>query len=417
MDFWRIGNFALFTLLLSLLSVSATQYTLTDPKGRSIDVVLLAKTDRSVSVMRSDGQTFEIGYDLLSSGDREFISQWEPPELPLAESAVDAVVIIQTEKSTGTGFFAHDAGNTYLYTNQHVIADIENVKAIDSRGKHIELGVFQISNSKDIARFEVSRRPALVITDRADPHAEVTVLGNSEGAGVITSGLGRIQGIGPSEIEVDCDFVPGNSGGPVIDSENSVIGVATYISAGDDAPDWVTKDTRYAKARRFTIRPSRIEDWREISREAYARQVHDLEYAIDLFNQVYWTYLMLDEGAGYLSTIPDHWHRDILQILRNHNSRQRRPDATRTYYYENGFLNTSTKSHAGKKEASRRTNLRALMRVIEDEFGDLYNLKNRQLDVGYLLQNKYESAAVLEGWLKSLRKQIQNEIGMSQRSF
>ncbi len=196
MDFWRIGNFALFTLLLSLLSVSATQYTLTDPKGRSIDVVLLAKTDRSVSVMRSDGQTFEIDYDLLSSGDREFISQWEPPELPLAESAVDAVVIIQTEKSTGTGFFAHDAGNTYLYTNQHVIADIENVKAIDSRGKLIELGVFQISNSKDIARFEVSRRPALVITDRADPHAEVTVLGNSEGAGVITSGLGRIQGIG-----------------------------------------------------------------------------------------------------------------------------------------------------------------------------------------------------------------------------
>ncbi|MDQ8196407.1 serine protease [Coraliomargarita sp. SDUM461004] len=410
--------FVVVATVVSTFSVNATERTLTDTKGRTIDVLLLAKTDAGISVMRTDGLELDISYDLLSISDRDFISQWEPPKPELPESPVDAVVIISTTGSTGTGFFAHDAGKTYLYTNQHVISDIFNVKVTDSRGDPVELAELEISNSQDVARFRVRSRPAFLITDSAESNEKVTVLGNSEGAGVITSGPGQIKGIGPFEIEVDADFVPGNSGGPVINSENSVIGIATYISPGDERPDWVTKDTRYSKARRFTIRPSRVEDWRNISREEYAKQIGELESAINLFNQIYWTYLMLDEGKGYVSNIPENWHRDVLQILRNHNSRQKRPDATRTSYYVDGYYTGSTtKSHAETKEASRRANLRALMRVIEDEFGDLYNLKNRQLDIGYLLENKYESAEVLEGWLTSLKGQINNEIAFSKSSF
>ena len=127
---------------------------------------------------------------------------------------------------------------------------------------------------------------------------------------------------------------------------------------------------------------------------------------------------MLDEGKGYLSNIPNHWPRDILQILRNHNSRQKRPDATRTSYYQDGYYVGSTiESHAEKKEASKRANLRSLMRVLDDEFGDLYNLKNRQLDIDYLLNNDFESAKVLEAWLSELRREINNEIGFSKGSF
>jgi hypothetical protein len=404
--------------IISALSVCATERTLTDTQGRTIDVVLLGKTDRGISAMRLDGAEFEISYDLLSQHDREFLSQWEPPKPEMPKHPIDAVVIITTTSSTGTGFFAYDAGKTYLYTNQHVISDIHKVKATDYRGKPVKLGSLEISNSKDIARFKISKRPAFLITDSAESNEEVTVLGNSKGAGVITSGKGKIKGIGPSEIEVDSDFVPGNSGGPVIDSENNVIGIATYITHGDKKPDWVTKDTRYSKARRFIIRPSRVEDWREISREEYAKQVSDLEDAINLFNQIYWTYQMLDEGKGYLSNIPANWHRDVLQVLRNHNSRQKRPDATRTSYYTDGYYTGSTTvSHAKKKEASKRANLRALERVIDDEFGDLYKLKNQQLDIGYLLKNKYESAEVLEGWLKEIKRQIGNEIGFSKGSF
>ena len=411
----------LFSISLSLFlwsTVGATYRTLTDTQGRSIEVVLNGKTDTGILATRMDGVEFEIRYDLLSQADREFISQWQPPKPETPENAIDAVVIINTETSRGTGFFAHDSGKTYIYTNQHVISDIQNVKAKDSKGNLVKLGSLEISNSQDVARFQISKRPALLITDSIESNEAVTVLGNSEGSGVITTGKGTVKGIGATELEVDADFVPGNSGGPVINSKNQVVGIATYILRGDEKPDWVTKDTRYSKTRRFTIRPSRVDDWREIPREEYAKQVGDLNKALLLFDQAYWSYGMLDEGKGYLSNIPNNWHRDILQILRNHNSRQRRPDATRTSYYQDGYyVGSTTESLAEKKEASKRANLRALMRVLDNEFGDLYKLKNRQLDIKYLLNNDFESAKVLETWLSELRRDINDEIGFSKGSF
>lgn len=245
--FFGMLRLLVYTTIISVLSASATERTLTDTQGRTIDVILLGKTDSGISVIREDGAELEISHDLLSQHDREFLSQWEPPKPETPENAIDAVVIIKTETSSGTGFFAHDSGKTYLYTNQHVVSDIQNVKATDSKGDIIKLESLEISNSKDVARFRISKRPALLITDSALPNEEVRVLGNSEGAGVITSGSGKIKGIGPSEIEVDSDFVPGNSGGPVINTDNEVVGIATYLSKADEKPDWITKDTRYAK--------------------------------------------------------------------------------------------------------------------------------------------------------------------------
>ena len=407
---------ALFSISLSLFlwsTVSAIHRTLTDTQGRSIDVVLNGKTDTGILATRMDGVEFEIRYDLLSQADREFISQWQPTKPETPENAIDAVVIINSKTSRGTGFFAHDSGKTYIYTNQHVISDIQNVKAKDSKGNLVKLGSLEISNSQDVARFQISKRPALLITDSIESNEAVTVLGNSEGLGVITTGKGTVKGIGATELEVDSDFVPGNSGGPVINSKNEVVAIATYATRPDEKPDWVTKDTRYAKARRFTIRPSRVEDWRKITREEYAKQVGDLNSAFRLFDQAYWSFSMLDDGEGYLSNIPINWHRDILQILRNHNSRQKRPDTKTSYYQDGYYVVYSSESLAGKKEASKRANLRALMRVLDNEFGDLYKLKNRQLDIKYLLNNDFESAKVLETWLKELRRDINDEIGFS----
>jgi len=67
----------------------------------------------------------------------------------------------------------------------------------------------------------------------------VSAYGDSLGDGVIVEVKGEFQGIGPEVIEVSAPFVPGNSGGPVIDSKTGkVIGVSTYgriIRQSDDA--------------------------------------------------------------------------------------------------------------------------------------------------------------------------------------
>ena len=158
-------------------------------------------------------------------------------------------------------------------------------------------------------------------------------MGNSEGAGVITSSKSRIMGIGPDEIEVESDFVPGNSGGPVINEAEQVVGIATYIKNPVDKPDWAKKDTRYEKPRRFTIRPTRVKDWMLANKTDFYKDHLQIEGLWYLYLQCEWAYQMLNEGKGFVSTLPSSWNKDIKQILNNHNKRQLRPDAKETVRY------------------------------------------------------------------------------------
>ena len=295
-----------------------------------------------------------------------------------------------------------------------MIEDALNVKATDALGQAVVLGKLEVSDSEDLARYRVARRPALVLQDTVMNGAKVTVYGNSLGAGVVTRAEASILGIGPREIEVDADFVPGNSGGPVVNEKHAVGGVATYILRGDDRPDWVTEATRYSKARRFTLRPSRIDDWLEIEPAEYAKQRQRLEAHQFLLRQARWTFLMLSEGKNQVSTLPQNWHPRILEILKNHNKLQEKPDSERTTYTDGFYTYSQTKSFVDKKKAQKRIHLRSLERFIKDEFGEseLYRLE-RSLTIRYLRDNLYDGSSRLVRDLASLTSEIKNEVKFS----
>jgi hypothetical protein len=406
--------FFMVTLSLSL----ADSIVLTDIEGRQLECTLVDKTQSSVLIKNIKGEMFDIPLVRLSKEDRKYLSRWTPPKPEPPENPIDSVVIMRTKdgekKGFGTGFFAYDKGKIYIYTNQHVLSDILNIEAVDSSGNPVTLGQLEVSNSQDLARFEVMKRPALLLIDSVKIGEEVTALGNSIGAGVITSETGKINGIGPKEIEVSCNFVPGNSGGPVINSLGLVIGVATYLKAASP-PDWVKNDTRYTKARRFTIRPSRVDDWIAIKPDDYGRQLKILNDINTKLDQVYWAFEMLSkDGDGYVSRLPANWDRDILEILRNHNSRQLRPDSeTTTYYNSYGYIRSETKDFKKKKEASRRTNLRALERYVKTEFRNMHRVQESYLDVAYFVINKYNGLDLVKQWIESLNKNILKEIEFS----
>jgi hypothetical protein len=409
---------AAFLISLLPLMAGATQRTLTDTQGRQIEVQILAKSADSILVVRSDGFEFEIPMSLLSEADQNFLKTWEAPEPDALDNVIDGVVIIQRRDGTGrgSGFFAHDGGRTFLYTNQHVIAGEPEFRAIDSRGQPITLGQMQISNSQDLVRFRVETRPAFFLEDNVSPSGPVKALGNSQGAGVVTIESGRVLGIGPQEIEVSSSFVPGNSGGPVIDENNKVIGVATYLRRGNERPNWVTAKTRYTETRRFTIRPTRVNDWRELSLAEYDRQYQILQQNRRLFEQGLWTFDVLANGTGFVSSLPETWHRDVLMILSNHNARQRRPDATRTTYYYDGIpINSQTRSHIDAKEASRRANLRALDTFLTREFANIRSLRGSLINIEYLIGG-FNGVDDLDNNINLLRNGIQTEIELSMSS-
>jgi hypothetical protein len=105
----------------------------------------------------------------------------------------------------------------------------------------------------------------------------VVVLGNAEGGGVVNTIIGKIVGIGPSLVEVDAPFVPGNSGSPIIHLKSGkVIGVATYTSTQEY--DLTTEKKLPAPViRRFGYRIDSIKGWQAVNWRAFDAQAAQME--------------------------------------------------------------------------------------------------------------------------------------------
>lgn len=201
----------------------------------------------------------------------------------------NSLVFIKTEgaegeKGTGTGFIALMDGKAYVYTNAHVICGEEGhfTKRISSiktaGGREIptpyELELSETydkdspSGLEDLARFAITLKgeKAYEISglDASDyVGKEVLAYGDSAGAGVMTTLEGKVTALGTDRMEISCEIVPGNSGGPVVLADSKkVIGVSTYLTAGKR--DIWTIGTQFDKIRRFAVRPELVKKWRKM---------------------------------------------------------------------------------------------------------------------------------------------------------
>lgn len=93
------------------------------------------------------------------------------------------------------------------------------------------------------------------------------VLGNMEGARVIQPLPGKLIGIGPDRIEVTAEFVPGNSGSPIIHVKSGkVIGIATYLLQRRFTE---LTESNQAKVRRFGFRLDSVKQWQGLNWQAF----------------------------------------------------------------------------------------------------------------------------------------------------
>jgi putative serine protease PepD len=146
-------------------------------------------------------------------------------------------------QATGSGFVIDEEGR--IVTNQHVVDGAESVEVEFSDGTEVSADVVGTDPSTDIAVLDVDRPSSELTplqfapTGSLEVGSPVIVLGSPFGLeGTLTTGV--ISAVGreiqspngftiENAVQTDAAMNHGNSGGPVLDTNGRVVGVASQI--------------------------------------------------------------------------------------------------------------------------------------------------------------------------------------------
>jgi S1-C subfamily serine protease len=157
-------------------------------------------------------------------------------------STIGAALTEQTGEGTGTAFVVHPQG--VLVTCAHVVEGASEINVVID-GAPRPAKVIALDARKDLAllRIEASslRYLPLADSDRVQLAEEIRAVGfpltDVLGESIkVTAGevSGVIDRSGSKLLQIDATVNPGNSGGPVVDSQGRVLGVASSLLAGSD---------------------------------------------------------------------------------------------------------------------------------------------------------------------------------------
>ena len=143
------------------------------------------------------------------------------------------VTIRRADGGHGSGFAIGDG--SMLLTNSHVVGDAKVVSLVAEGGIVLSGHVVKVSSERDVALIstEALRFPALHISGAIPAvGSQVLAVGSpldERLSGSVTSGIvsGVRQMDGFDWIQSDAAVSPGNSGGPLIDGNGSVVGITT----------------------------------------------------------------------------------------------------------------------------------------------------------------------------------------------
>lgn len=207
-------------------------------------------------------------FELLS---KKTVKKKVEKKIVLDKTLHDALVIIEGNGGRGSGFFAKSNGKTYLFSNIHVIMGNSEVTFSDLNGTTYKPVKAEAAKDRDIIRLEMSETPAKVF-EIAPPKGidiPIVISGNPLGLEVIKNVYGKLVGVGPKRVETDAKFVSGNSGSPMINASNQVVGIATFHIVLDEDS---TSTNDFTKVRRFGYRLANAKDWLPVDSKKFMAQ-------------------------------------------------------------------------------------------------------------------------------------------------
>jgi len=159
----------------------------------------------------------------------------------IVENAVESVVSIQTNVAQGTGFIISSDG--YVVTNAHVISGGSYANAILSDQQIKPMALVGYDSDMDIALLKIDgnyNELDFADSDNIKVGEKVIAIGNPLGLsfsvteGIISAIHRKINSYPGEYIQTDAALNPGNSGGPLIDTNGEVIGINNFRIEGEN---------------------------------------------------------------------------------------------------------------------------------------------------------------------------------------
>ena len=199
--------------------------------------------------------TEEVNVNLISEKDRQLLDAYSSVVTGVVKQSAQSVVHIQIEKkvvrpgaartpdqqASGSGFVISSDG--FIVTNNHVVEGAHSIKVSFADQSEFSASLVGADPATDIAVVKVyggNLKPLRFgNSDRLEPGQIAVAIGNPMGlqhtvtAGVV-SALGRSLRsqngrLIDDVIQTDAALNPGNSGGPLVNSDGLVIGVNTAV--------------------------------------------------------------------------------------------------------------------------------------------------------------------------------------------
>lgn len=198
----------------------------TSPEARAWDAAAATSKDSAPPPMKSadDAPVPTARAPLSASASTE----------EMVDRVIPAVVLIETTGGRGSGFFVrHDT----VITNVHVVENDSYVTLRKSDGTTVNARVEKRAPAFDIAILKVgipSAAQAVIPMGSAQslrPGQEIVVIGSALGTLQNSVSRGIVSGLrtsgGATLVQTDAAANPGNSGGPMLDRDGSVIAITT----------------------------------------------------------------------------------------------------------------------------------------------------------------------------------------------
>ncbi len=147
------------------------------------------------------------------------------------EDISDRLVAIKYEKGFGNGFIATMEGKTYLFTNQHIILGANQLSFTTAAGEKLRPRRIELSTTRDIARLLLADgTKGFKITKHMPMDSPVGLFGCREAGDEVALELyGTVTGVGADRVEISAEFSAKNSGAPILNIQQEVLGIASYV--------------------------------------------------------------------------------------------------------------------------------------------------------------------------------------------